>query len=189
MTTRTFISALVLTVSSTLAFANSNESSMTVVAGENANIFKVVYKSAATNRVQVSIRNNSNEVVFSETFNKMNGFTRPYNFDGLPEGEYTIEVKDNQGKKVEKVNYSLGTVKSLIKVTKINSDQPKFMLSVANKGNNAINVSIYNAEGDVLLQETRNVVGDFGIVYNLVNAGSYTFVVSDNTGNITRIQY
>src|SRR5712671_4819212 len=98
MSIRTFFSALVLTVSSTIAFANPNESSMTVVAGENANIFKVVYKSTAATRVQVSIRNEKNEIVFSESFRKMNRFTRPYNFKDLPEGQYTIEIKDNHGK-------------------------------------------------------------------------------------------
>lgn len=188
MNTRTFFSALVLSVSSTLAFANANEPSMTVVAGDNANIFKVVYKSTTANRVLVSIRNSKNEVVFSESFNKMSRFTRPYNFVGLPEGEYTIEVKDNQGKKVEKVNYSLGVVNSLIKVTKI-GDQPKFMVSVANKGMNVINVSIFNAEGDQLIYNAHIVDGDFAIVYNLVKAGAYTFVIADKTGKRTTIEF
>jgi hypothetical protein len=189
MNTRTFFSILILSISSTIAFANVNESSFTVVAGENANIFKVVYKSASTNRVQVSILNNNDEVVFSESFSKMNGFSRPYNFNGLPEGEYTIEVKDNQGKKMEKVNYCLGTIKSLIKVTKISTELSKFMLSVPNQGENKINVTIFNEEGDVMLQETREAVGDFAIVYNLVKTGSYTFVVSDKMGNASIVQY
>ena len=188
MSTRTFFSALILSVSSTIAFANSNESSLTVVAGENANIFKVVYKSAAATRVQVSIRNEKNEVVFSESFTKMNRFTRPYNFQNLPEGEYTIEVKDNTGKKVEKVNYSLGVVSSLVKVTKL-GDQPKFLLSVANKGMNIINVSIYNNQGEQLIYNAHIVDGDFAIVYNLVKAGSYTFVIIDKTGKTSTIEF
>lgn len=189
MNTRTFLSALVLSVSSTLAFANDDESSMAVVIGENSYIFKVVYKAASANRVQVSIRNTQNEVVFTESFNKMNGFTRPYNFNGLPEGEYTIEVEDNQGKKVEKVDYHLGKVNSLIKVTKLSHELSKFMVSVPNQGKNKINVLILNEQGDMLFEETRKVTGDFGIVYNLVNAGSYTFVVSDKSGNVRMVQY
>jgi len=41
---------------------------------------------------------------------KMDGFMRPYNFDGLPEGQYTIKVEDENGKTVEKINYKSGRV-------------------------------------------------------------------------------
>jgi flagellar hook assembly protein FlgD len=189
MSTKAFFTALALSVSSTLAFANTDESSVTVVAGENEHVFKVVYKSAAATRVEVSIRNSKNEIVFSESFNRMNRFTRPYNFRGLPEGEYTIEVKDSKGKKVEKVNYSLGVVRSLVKVTKINTEPAKYMVSVGNKGTNVIDVSIYNEQGDLLIYNSHVVEGDFGIVYNLVTAGSYTFVVSDKTGKSNTIEF
>jgi hypothetical protein len=188
MNTRILFSALILSVSSTIAFANPNESSMTVVAGEKSNIFKVVYKSAAATHVQVSIRNNKNEVVFSESFNKMSRFTRPYNFQNLPEGEYTIEVKDRMGKKVEKVIYSLGVVNSLVKITKL-GEQPKYLLSVTNKGVNVINVSIYNNLGDQLIYNAHIVDGNFAIVYNLVKVGSYTFVVTDENGKINTIEF
>jgi len=188
MNTRTFFSALILLLSSSLVFGNAKESSINVVAGENTNVFKVVYKAATANHVLVSIRNSKNEIVFSETFNKMSRFTRPYNFSGLPEGEYTIEVKDAYGIKVEKVNYSLGVVNSLVKVTKL-GDQPKFMLSVANKGMNIIHVSIYNEAGDQLIFNAHVVDGDFAIVYNLVTAGSYTFVVTDKTGKSNTVEF
>ncbi|MBI1769421.1 MAG: hypothetical protein HYR67_13720 [Bacteroidetes bacterium] len=188
MNIRTFLSAAVLLASSTIVLANSDESSIAVIAGKNTNVFKVVYKSASANRVQVTIINSKNEIVFTESFSKTNGFTRPYNFNDLPEGEYTIEVKDNYGKKIEKVNYSLGTVKSIIKITKISNEQAKYVLSVANKGMNVINVSILNAAGEQLLDNAHVVEGDFGVVYNLVETGSYTFIVSDRSGNSRIIQ-
>jgi len=188
MSIKALISAIVLSVSSVVVFANPNEFFMIVVVGEKSNIFKVVYKSAAATRVQISIRNNKNEVVFSESFTKMSRFTRPYNFQNLPEGEYTIEVKDRTGKKVEKVNYSLGVVNSLVKVTKL-GDQPKYLLSVANKGMNIINVSVYNNSGEQLIYNAHIVEGDFAIVYNLVKAGSYTFVVSDKDGKSSTIEF
>ena len=188
MNIKALISAIVLSVSSTIAFGTPNDSSLSVVAGEHINIFKVVYKSNAVGRVQVSIRNNKNEVVFSESFNKMRRFTRPYNFKNLPEGEYTIEVKDNRGKKVEKVNYRLGVVNSLVKVKKL-GDQPKYLLSVANKGMNIINVSVYNNLGEQMIYNAHIVEGDFAIVYNLVNVGSYTFVVTDKDGKSSTIEF
>jgi len=189
MTTRAFLTTATLSVSSIFALAKSDESSMTVIANQNANVFKVVYKSASPSRVEVTIVNSRNEVVFTESFSKTNGFARPYNFNNLPEGEYTIEVRDNFGKKIEKVNYSLGTVKSLIKITKVTNDQAKFMLTVANKGTNIINVTILNADGEQLLDNSHVVDGDFGIVYNLLEEGSYTFIVSDKSGNSRTIQF
>jgi hypothetical protein len=79
-------------------------------------------------------------------------------------------------------------VNSIVKVTKL-GDHAKFLLSVANKGMNIINVSVYNAEGDQLIYNAHIVDGDFAIVYNLVKAGSYTFVVSDKTGKSSTIEF
>jgi flagellar hook assembly protein FlgD len=189
MSTKAFFFSLILSVSSTLAFATIDESSMVIVAGEHASVFKVIYKSASANKVQITISNSNNDIVFTESFNKKSEFTRPYNFNGLPEGEYTIEVKDNFGRKIEKVNYSLGTVKSIIKVSKMSNEKAKYMLTVANKGTNVINVSIFNEAGDQLLDTAHVANGDFGIVYNLVEAGAYTFIVSDKSGNSRTIQF
>lgn len=188
MSIRVIFSALILSVSSTITFASSDEPSVVVVAGERASIFKVVYKSTATTRVQVSIRNDKNEVVFSETFNKIRRFARPYNFKNLPEGEYTIEVKDRTGKKVEKVIYKLGTVCSLVKVKKL-GDQSKYLLSITNKGMNIINVSIYNDLGEQVIYNAHIIEGDFAIVYNLVKTGSYTFVVTDKDGKSSTLEF
>lgn len=189
MSTKAFFSAVILSVCSTFAFAYDGESSVAVVAGKNTGVFKVVYKSSSASGVEVTIINAKNEVVFTESFTKMNDFARPYNFKGLPEGEYTIEVKDDFGKKIEKVNYSLGTVKSIFKVTKMNNEAAKYIISVANKGQNVINVSVLNADGEALVDNAHVVDGDFGIVYNLIDAGAYTFVVSDQSGNSTTIAF
>jgi len=185
---RTFFPALILSISSTISFAKPNDSSVTVIAGEKTNTFKVVCKSAAATCVQVSIRNDKNEVVFSESFNKMRRFTRPNHFRNLPEGEYTIEVKDKRGKKIEKVNYSLGVVNSLVKVKKL-GEQPKYLLTVANRGMNIINVSIYNDLGDQLIYNAHIVEGDFDIVYDLEKSASYTFVITDKDGKGSTIEF
>ncbi len=63
------------------------------------------------------------------------------------------------------------------------------MLTVANKGTNIINVTILNADGEQLLDNSHVVDGDFGIVYNLLEEGSYTFIVSDKSGNSRTIQF
>jgi hypothetical protein len=97
-------------------------------------------------------------------------------------------VNDSRGKKIEKVNYSLGMINSIVKVKKL-GEQSKYLLTVANKGMNIINVSIYNAEGEQLIYNAHIVEGEFAIVYNLVKAGSYTFVVSDKDGKSNTIEF
>jgi hypothetical protein len=182
MNFKTIFPTLAFTAASLIASASSTETSVAVVANENAKTFKLIYKSASASKVQITIVNSDKQVVFSESFNNMNGFARPYNFEGLPEGDYTIEVKDSQGTKVEKVSYhTAAKEKSLIKITKL-SEQSKYMLTVAGKGMNIVNVNILDADGNSVFQNAHIVEGNFGVVYNLVKAGSYTFVVTDKAG-------
>ena len=112
---------------------------------------------------------------------------RPYNFIGLTKDQYTIEVTDRRGEKM--ANLQSGPVGNKIRVEKINNEPSKFMLTVANEGANKINVTIFNEEGDLLLQEERETVGNFALVYTLVKANSYTFIVSDKRGNSNIVQY
>jgi len=172
---------LALAICPTMAFAKVAPS-VAVVAGTANHIFKVIYKSKTANKVQVTIFNTANEMVFTESLNNIMAFTRPYNFSSLPEGEYTIVVRDSFGKKVEKVNFIHGTIESLISVRKLSASTSKYMLTSVNKGVNVLTISIYNEEGALLHNETRMVDGNFGIVYNLGEEGKYTFVVSDKTG-------
>ncbi|GHN01192.1 hypothetical protein WSM22_26810 [Cytophagales bacterium WSM2-2] len=178
---KTKLAVLSLLISVTAAFAKV-EPSVSVIAGSASHIFKVVYKSEATSKVSISIFDKNDEMVFTETINDLNEFIRPYNFSSLPEGEYTIEVKDNTGKKVEKVKYSQGTIESIIAVRKLTSVSNKYMLTSVNKGLNVLTISIFNEDGDLLHNETRMVDGNFGVVYSLTGEGKYTFVVADKTG-------
>jgi len=181
MNIKTSFIAIALTVTSAVAFASSTETSVEVIAGESAKVFKLVYKSADAKRVRVSILNAQNNVVFTESIN-MGSFSRPYNFDGLPEGDYTIEVKDGNGVKVEKVSYRSVKTASLIKVTKVQGTATKYMLTVGGEGTNIVNVNILDADGNSIFQDAHITEGNFGVVYSLDRAGVYTFVVTDKTG-------
>lgn len=179
---------LALIIYSSVAFASAMPS-VTVVQGASKHIFKLTYKSEESTRVQITIFNSQKEIVFNETVVDMANFTRPYNFSRLPEGEYTIEVKDNVGRKIEKVNYSHGTVKSIISVFKLANTPSKYLLTAVNEGANEITVNILNADGDSLYHETLSVNGNFGLIYNLLEEGKYTFVVSDKSGVSKTISY
>jgi len=179
---------LALIIGSSVAFAGAMPT-VTVVRGVSKHIFKLVYKSEESTKVQITIFNSRKEIVFNETVADMANFTRPYNFSELPEGEYTIEVKDSFGKKIEKVNYSQGTVQSIISVFKVTNAPSKYMLTAVNEGSNEITVNIFNSNGDTLYNDTLTVNGNFAVIYNLVEEGKYTFVVSDKSGASKTISY
>ncbi|HTH54788.1 MAG TPA: hypothetical protein VL728_02000 [Cyclobacteriaceae bacterium] len=179
---------LALVICSSVAFAAAMPS-VAVVPGASKHIFKLIYKSEESTRVQITIFNNLKQIVFNETVADMASFTRPYNFSQLPEGEYTIEVKDNFGKKIEKVNYSEGAIKSIISVFKLANTPSKYMLTAVNDGSNEITVNILNANGESLYHETLSVTGNFGLIYNLVEEGKYTFIISDKSGVNKTISY
>src|SRR5690242_12927838 len=73
-------------------------SSVAVTNVTGSKLYKVYYKSDQVGKVKVSVLSENGSIIFSETLRKVNGFLRPYNFDGLPEGEYTIRVEDEYGK-------------------------------------------------------------------------------------------
>jgi hypothetical protein len=187
MKTKLFL-FLALTIGSSVAFAGAIPS-VAVVRGASKHIFKLVYKSEESTKVQITIFNSQKEVVFNETVADLASFTRPYNFSELPEGEYTIEVKDNFGKKIEKVNYSQGALKSIISVFKVTNAPSKYMLAAVNEGSNEITVHILNSDGDTLYNDTLSVNGNFAVIYNLLEEGKYTFVVSDKSGVSKTISY
>src|SRR4051812_44176159 len=93
-------------------------SSVAVTHASGSSLIKLYYKSEKSGTVEVSILNQKNEIVFSERINEVDYFVRPYNFKELPEGEYTLIVKDESSKSIEKVSYRNEKVEKLIHVVK-----------------------------------------------------------------------
>ena len=126
-----------------------------------------------------------------ETFNSTQGFIVPVNFAGLEAGEYTIELIDAAGKKVEKVTYGVKEVsKKIAHISNIDKANGKFPLSVVNTTAGEVSVKIYDAQNNLIHSETKVVTGDFAKVYKLNPAAtSLTFEVSDNTGKIKTARF
>ncbi len=72
---------------------------------KNGSTFKLFYKGAQQSDVKVLILNDENQIVYSEKIKNTDGFARPYNFSNLPEGHYSIQIKDNAGIRTETVNH------------------------------------------------------------------------------------
>ena len=183
-----FLAAL-LVVSSAVSFAGKDEprkTGLAVVPVKGSEIFKVVYKGENAGRVKLTIYNNAGATVYSEIINGLDGFIYPINFKGLTSGEYTIEIQDASGKKVEKVVYQAFKRANNFHVSRLSEDG-KFLVTVANKENNVINIRILDRQNNVIHSESKEINGDFAQVYKIAQAGGYTFEFSDKSGNSQRL--
>jgi len=77
-------------------------SSVRVVRVEGSSLFKLLYKSEKSQSVKISLLDEKGNSIFKETLKSTNGFVRPYNFSGAEEGNYTIQVQDENGTTEEK---------------------------------------------------------------------------------------
>jgi hypothetical protein len=159
-------------------------SSATVV--KIGSTFKLYYKGAEQADVKISILNGRNNVVFSETLKKVEGFVRPYNFSKLPEGEYTIQISDKFGRQIEKITYKQEKPEALAHLLKVAGSEAKYLLTVSSRGESDVTVRIYDNTNSVIYNKTEIVSSDFARIYNLEGiGGEFTFEVSDAKGTIS----
>jgi hypothetical protein len=180
---------VVLMVVSSVVFARRLDnpgasSSATVV--KIGSTFKLYYKGAEQADVKISILNGRNNVVFSETLKKVEGFVRPYNFSKLPEGEYTIQISDKFGRQIEKITYKQEKPEALAHLLKVAGSEAKYLLTVSSRGESDVTVRIYDNTNSVIYNKTEIVSSDFARIYNLEGiGGEFTFEVSDAKGTIS----
>src|SRR5688572_24683235 len=123
------ILTLSLVLFSTVMFANGTDddknpsasSSGAAVIKKDVSTFRLIYKSEKQANVRVSIYNDRDQLVYSEKVNNTDGFTRPYNFENLGEGEYTIAIEDGSKKQIEKVSYRAPKVTKTLNVVKMST--------------------------------------------------------------------
>lgn len=163
---------------------------LAVVSVKSADVFKVIYKSETASKVKLNIYDAKSSLVFSETIDNTEGFILPLNFKGLESGEYTLEVIDASGKRVEKLVYGLTEQRDNIRVAKLAETTDKFLVAVQNPANETVTVRIFDSANNLVHNEVKEVSGNFAQVYNVKNLkGSFTFEVSDASGNVKTVQF
>jgi hypothetical protein len=165
---------------------------MTIVPVKGSEVFKVIYRGESVGKVKLNIYNSKTKLILTETFNGVDGFICPLNFAGLDTGEYTIELVDAAGKKVEKITYTTKRSIQHVHINKIDNETGKYLLSVVYTpfSANEINIKIYDSKDNLVHTEVKEIKGDFAQVYKLKDKfGSYTFEVSDRTGKIKTIRF
>ncbi|GHM99260.1 hypothetical protein WSM22_07500 [Cytophagales bacterium WSM2-2] len=164
-------------------------SSVVVTNSNGSSLFKLYYRSVKPQKVKVSLLDETGTAIYSETLKSNNGFVRPYNLENMAKGEYTIQVEDENGKTVEKVNYSVGKVEKWIKVTKVTNELNKFVLTIASDKKTDVTIKIFDSESNEVYSGTEEVNGTFAKVYTLNNLDSFSFEVTDGKGLVKTIKY
>ena len=163
---------------------------LAVVSAKGSEVFKVIYKAESAGKVKLNLYNANSEMMFSETISDTEGFILPLNFKALSYGEYTLEIIDAAGKRVEHISYQ--PVQSLenIRVVKISGVGDKFLVTVVNAVNEKITVKIFDAYNNLVHNQSMDVSGDFAQVYSFKNiSGNCTFEISDSAGNVKTAQF
>ena len=181
---KTFSILVMLMIVSSVVFARRLDTPTTGVAVmKNGETFKLLYKGTQNSNVKVLILNDNNEIVFSERIKNTDGFVRPYNFTALPEGNYRFEVTDSNGLQSEQINYRKPTNDKVAHLIRVAGTDEKFILSVPNRGNDIITVTIFDEDNAVLYSGIEKITGDFAKVYNVQKLeGKATFNVTDSKG-------
>jgi len=162
--------------------------STTMAVLKNGSTFRLLYKGIKQSDVKVLILNDENQIVFSEKIKNTDGFARPYNFSELPEGNYSIQLKDQSGVRTETVNHhSKKESKKTMHLMRV-PGTARYILSVPNKGASDLSIAIFNDLDEVMYRSEENISGDFARIYNLgSNAGNFRFVVTDSKGQTNSI--
>ena len=169
-----------LTFAGPLDESFKSNSGMAVVK-TNSTSYKLIYKSEEASDVKVEIFNAKNALVFSETIKKSNGFARPYNFEKLAEGEYTIKLDNGSNWLTETVDFHPDRNIKLAHLTHLKDG--KYLLTVVGEKENRLAIRIYNEEGELIRNDIEPVFGNFAQVYDLsLVPGRFTFQISDKSG-------
>jgi hypothetical protein len=183
--TISFLAALMMISSLILAADSPGEKPGTAVI-KNGATYKLYYNGLHQTDVTISIRNADDQLVFREVLKQVDGFVRPYNFSHLSEGDYTIEIKDNDGLKVEKISYEKNAESKFARILKLSGDERKYLLMISSKTADAVKVRILDESDNVLYSQHENTIGDFARIYNLgkySGKGRFEVTTSDGTTN------
>jgi hypothetical protein len=188
---KTFSILVVLMAAGSLAFASGspdNEARIAVV--KKGTTYKLYYNGSQQMDVSVSIRDASDRIVFKEVIEAVDGFVRPYNFSRLTEGDYTIEIKDGNGLRTEKIRYEKADETKFANIFKVTGAEHKYLLMISNKAASSFTIRILDGSDNIIYSQMEKIDGDFAKVYNLERfIGKVSFEITDDNGNLKSISY
>jgi hypothetical protein len=198
MKLRTTLTAALLAIVSTGLFAgndtdNTKDSQAIVRNSSKNSVYQLVYTSASTGTVKVSILDaNGNLIMTDRILNSQDGFMRPYNFSGLAEGNYLIEVQDGKNTVKLPVTHKITSIEEAINVKiKALAVEKKFQLTMLGSSENGLQVDILDGANKLVYTDYIDAHNSFSKVYDLtkVKAENFTFEVKSSNKLISKEQF
>lgn len=183
---------------SSLAFAKDSDkpkpssSSVVVTNSKGSTLFKLRYTSEKVQKyVRLTLLDERGNSIYTETINKTEAFIRPYNFKGLPDGQYSIQVEDENGRTLEKINFNSNESKSMksVHISKVPGETNKYALIISSLQKDNVTINILDKQNNVVYTEDAQVNGGFGKVYVLEKLKDFTIEVSDANGLVKSVQF
>jgi hypothetical protein len=188
MNLRAIVFILAFVIMGLAAFAEVPGTLIVTPAAE-AGVFTVIYKKHVVGKVKLSIFDKENNLVYKEVVGNIGSFTRPYNFNELAEGEYTIVLEDSNGRHEEKINYQIRKPLSFIKVSEVVNEDHKYVLNVVTNEKENVSVRIFDNLNGLIHKQEIEVNGNYGLLYNLSKVKSsstavITFEITTESGKV-----
>lgn len=155
-----------------------------------ASVYKLVYNSAKSGLVRVSIKDQAGRVVLEDQIMNQTGFVRPYNFVGMPAGNYNVTVTDANGKTDLAVAYSSLITNTVRKAEVTALENHKYQLRLIGNTADAVEVTIYDRNNQQIHSEMLTQQGSFIRVYDLgkMKAEGVSFEISTENGILSRVK-
>jgi len=154
------------------------------------NVYNLVYNSAKSGMVKVVIKDQTGKVVLEDEILNQKGFIRPYNFKGMPTGNYNVVVIDAAGKTELAVAYSNAVINTVRKAEVKSLENNKYQLRLVGNTADAVEITIYDRDGQTIHSEVLAQQGSFTRVYDLskLKTAHLTFEVKTDGLLISRVQ-
>ena len=196
MKLRATLTAALLAVVSTGLFAgndrdNTNDTQAIVRNSSKNAVYQLVYTSASENSVKVSIMDaNGNLIMTDKIQNATEGFMRPYNFSGLAEGNYLIEVQDGKNTVKLPVTHKRNVEEINVKIKAL-AIEKKYQLTMLGSSEYGLQVDILDQTNKLVYTEYIDAHSSFSKVYDLskVRANNFTFEVKSSNKLISKEQF
>ena len=171
--------------------AKQMEDAFRLDAGEQAGFYNLSFRSNVPGGpVMIELLDPSGLLLFSQRIKLNYQWTKPFNFNQVPAGEYTFKISGKEGVVRKSVDYPGFHVEApAIKV--VSTEHPnKAKLVMSDPAEMPIYVSIYDDRENLLYENRLQNEGKFEQVFDLgkLRTDAVTFVVATSNGAVIREQ-
>ncbi|MEO0469005.1 MAG: hypothetical protein AAF206_05250 [Bacteroidota bacterium] len=185
---RTFFVSLVMTVAvvstglgQETTTANVAANWAQIVPQTKAGFYQLQYAGSQAGTVVVNIYDKTQNQVHSERFAAKDLTAKSFNLRALPEGDYTFEVKANDGTYSQGISYSISDLEMKADFLPLPGDK-KYQLVVNGAFSDLLYVEIRDTRNEILYRGYTEFDKESGRVFDLsgVNSEEVTFVIMDD---------